>query len=133
MIGEMDDAEKAASIYEAEIRNAFPGPCVPCFDLVLLGIGEDGHTASLFPGTKWDEEKLVVANRVPKTGDPRLSMTPRILNEAETVIFLVSGTVKSRVVAELLENPTSPLPASRIHPARGSLLWLMDNSAASLI
>ena len=133
MKGELEDAESAASLYESEIRRTLPEFDVPSFDLVLLGMGADGHVASLFPGTTWDEEKLVVANHMPQTGARRISMTPRILNEAREVLFIVAGAEKSKALAEVLGNPASRLPAARIHPANGGLIWLVDNAAAGSI
>jgi 6-phosphogluconolactonase len=130
MLGEMEDTDKAARRYEAEILGVIPGPREPSFDLVLLGMGEDGHTASLFPATEWDEERLVVANYVPKLGSSRISMTPRLLNAAREVTFLVSGTGKAKVLARVLEGPRGVFPAQRIVPARGSLTWMVDGAAA---
>ena len=131
--GEMEDPDKAAFLYESEILNVLPGSPVPSFDLVLLGMGRDGHTASLFPGTRWDEQRLVIVNHAPATAAARVSMTPRLLNESGVVVFLVSGNTKSRTVAEIFKNPSSGLPASRIGPVRGNLIWILDDSAACLI
>jgi len=133
MIGELADVNEAASLYESAIRDVLPGREIPSFDLVLLGMGEDGHTASLFPGTKWDEARLVVANHAPATGARRISMTPRILNQAQAILFLVAGASKSRALAEVLGNPASQLPATRIRPVHGSLTWMLDDSAAGLM
>ncbi len=130
MLGEMEDADKAARRYEADIRKLYPGPREPSFDLVLLGMGDDGHTASLFPGTEWDEERLVVGNYVPKLGSWRISMTPRLLNAARAVVFLVSGDGKSKVLSAVLEGPRGIFPAQRIEPAQGTLTWLLDAAAA---
>jgi len=129
--GELEDAEKAASLYEAEIRSILPGDGVPSFDLVLLGMGEDGHTASLFPGTQWDEERLVVTNHVPQSGARRISMTPRLLNEAKAIILLTAGSNKAKALARAQGDPASDSPVSRIRPARGSLMWMVDRAAAS--
>jgi 6-phosphogluconolactonase len=129
--GELNDAERAASLYESEIRSITSSAGIPSFDLVLLGMGEDGHTASLFPGTHWDEERLVVANRMPQSGANRISMTPRLLNGAKTTIFMVSGLNKAKALADVLENPGTELPAARIRPARGRLTWMVDRAAAS--
>ncbi len=130
MLGEMEDADKAARRYEAEIHRVIAGPREPSFDLVLLGMGDDGHTASLFPGTEWDEERLVIGNYVPKLGMWRISMTPRLLNAARAVTFIVSGPGKSRVLAGVLEGPKGAFPAQRIAPVQGMLTWLVDASAA---
>ena len=130
MLGEMEDADKAARRYETEIRKVIQSPREPSFDLVLLGMGDDGHTASLFPGTEWDEERLVVGNYVPKLGSWRITMTPRLLNAARAVIFLVSGSGKSTVLAGVLEGSQGLFPAQRIAPAQGTLIWYLDAAAA---
>jgi 6-phosphogluconolactonase len=130
-MGELQDAEKAAALYEAEIRKILPQAGIPSFDLVLLGMGEDGHTASLFPGTQWDEERLVVASRMPKTGASRISMTPRLLNGSQAVVFLAAGSNKSEALARVLEGAAGDLPVAKIRPVRGSLTWMVDRAAAS--
>lgn len=132
MIGEMPDAETAASLYETEIRSVLPGTGIPSFDLVLLGMGEDGHVASLFPGTHLEEERLVMASQVPATGAKRISMTPRLLNESRNLIFIVAGSSKAKALAEVLEG-NRDLPAAMICPVRDNLIWMTDQSAASLI
>jgi 6-phosphogluconolactonase len=132
ILGELD-AEQAANLYEQEIIRTLPGPGVPSFDLALLGMGDDGHTASLFPGSEWDEERLVIASVVPQSGAKRISMTPRILNAAAKTIFLVSGRNKADALACVLENPACNYPAARIHPTFGNLFWMLDASAASLL
>jgi 6-phosphogluconolactonase len=132
MRGELDP-EEAATLYEQEILDFFQVTSVPSFDLLLLGMGEDGHTASLFPGTHWDEKKVVVANHVPQSGAKRISMTPLVLNAAGKTIFLVSGFSKANALACVLENPACDYPAARIHSGRGNLVWMVDNSAASLL
>jgi 6-phosphogluconolactonase len=131
IMGEMEDPEKAAVLYESEIRRVLPGAGTPRFDLVLLGMGEDGHTASLFPGTTWDEERLVVASHMPATGVHRVTLTPRILNEAREVIFMAAGQMKSAALAAVLTDPASNLPAARICPTHGRLTWMINCAAAS--
>lgn len=133
MKGELEDNDLAAQLYEKDLKDVFPGSGIPSFDLLLLGLGEDGHVASLFPGTHWDEHRLVVPNRMPETGAKRISMTPPILNEAQAVLFIVSGENKSKALAEVIQNPDSSLPAAKIHPEKGTLTWMVDHSAASLI
>jgi 6-phosphogluconolactonase len=133
ILGEMEDAEKAALRYEAEIRRAGGGAQTPSFDLVLLGMGEDGHTASLFPGTVWNDDRLVVAVSVPRLASTRISMTPRILNAARQVIFLTAGAAKSPALAKVLEDPANDYPAKKIRPTAGSLTWMVDEPAASLL
>ena len=140
MHGEASDPDAAARAYEDEVKRHFglgPKGAPPCFDLVLLGMGMDGHTASLFPETQALREPVrwVVANPVPKTMAHRLTLTPVILNRAAWVIFLVTGADKARTVAEVLEGPFEPerLPSQLIRPAGGEMLWLLDEAAASCL
>ncbi len=130
---EFQNSEIAAFDYEREIRKVLPGSGIPSFDLVLLGMGEDGHTASLFPGTEWNEERLVVVNYVQKLDAKRITMTPRLLNEARTIIFLLVGRRKAKALSGVLEDSTSDYPAKRIRPSKGRLIWMIDSSAASLL
>ena len=132
---ENPDAEAAALAYEKTIRDFFklkPGE-FPRFDLILLGLGPDGHTASLFPGSRALQEKnrIFVANWVEKFETRRLTFTFPALNNAATVIFLATGKEKAPVVKDILENPASTLPAAQVRPANGRVLWLVDRAAAS--
>jgi 6-phosphogluconolactonase len=132
--GEERDPETAALAYENTLREFFhlaPG-AFPRFDLILLGIGPDGHTASLFPGTTALEEKnrLVVANWVEKFNSYRITLTLPVLNHAAGVIFLVSGQEKAPILRQILEE-REDLPAGRVRPINGRLLWLIDRAAAS--
>jgi 6-phosphogluconolactonase len=132
--GEMDDPEKAALQYEAEIRRIIPDSSPPSFDVVLLGMGEDGHTASIFPGTHWNEERWVVAiHATGRLTTNRVTMTPRLLNAARNVLFLISGAAKAKALAGVLEDPASDYPAKRIQPPSGNLTWMVDKEAASLL
>jgi 6-phosphogluconolactonase len=112
-----------------------PGPAghLPVLDLVLLGLGADGHTASLFPHTPaLDEvERLCVPNTAPD-GSRRLTLTFPVINSARRVILLVCGEGKAGMVAEILEGLRMPtaLPAQRVDPHLGELLWLLDEAAA---
>jgi 6-phosphogluconolactonase len=129
------DAERAARAYQQTIEHVFqltPGE-FPRFDLILLGIGPDGHTASLFPGTKALEEsrRFVVANWVEKFNAYRITMTFPVLNHAACVMFLVSGTDKSEIIHQILENPQAHLPAQNIDPVDGRLVWFVDSAAAA--
>jgi len=130
------DAREAARQYEAELVKAFglkPGE-VPRFDLILLGMGADGHVASLFPGTAALEEtkRLVVANWVPALETWRITMTLPVLNHAANVMVLVSGKEKSETLRRVLKGPHTPplLPAERLKPTNGTLTWLVDRDAA---
>lgn len=132
MRGELPPDEAAAS-YEDELREFF-GEAPPVLDLVMLGIGEDGHTASLFPGTPALEvtDRLVVANPVPKLDTTRLTLTVPVLNDARKVLFLVAGEGKTAALAEILEGEADPrtYPAKLVHPPGGPI-WMVDHAAAS--
>jgi 6-phosphogluconolactonase len=132
---EEKDAAIAAREYEQSIQNFFalkPGE-FPRFDLIHLGMGPDGHTASLFPGSAGLEEdsKLVIANWVEKFKISRITFTYPVLNHAACVELLVGGIDKAPAVHEILENPKSGLPAQRVRPTNGKLVWLLDRAAAS--
>jgi len=133
--GEMEP-NQAAKEYEAEIRKAFqiPAGTIPKFDLILLGMGGDGHTASLFPGSAALEEttQLVCSNWVEKFGTHRLTFTFPVLNAAGADLFMVMGADKARMVGNILRPPsTDPVyPAQRVRPAHGRLLWMLDEAAA---
>lgn len=134
---ENPDAAAAAAAYEQSLSKFFalePGQ-FPVFDLILLGLGPDGHTASLFPGTAAVQEKsrLVVANRVEKFDTFRITFTLPVLNAARCVAFLVSGTDKAPALQAVLQSdaPGEQYPAKLVHPANGKLIWLVDRAAAS--
>lgn len=138
MRGEATDHEQAAREYEALLRRQFEtGPHAwPCFDLILLGLGEDGHTASLFPGTTALDERtrLVAVGCSPKGIAQRLTLTLPVVNQARTVVFLVSGSSKASVAKVVLEGPQaggSRLPAQLIRPEQGRLIWFLDQAAAA--
>jgi 6-phosphogluconolactonase len=126
----------AAEQYEGVLQ-AFFGDQPPRFDLVLLGLGEDGHTASLFPGTRVleEQERWTAAVHVEEQDTDRVTLTAPLINQAAVVVFLVSGTGKAAVLREVLEGPVDPnrLPAQLIQPAGGELHWLLDREAASLL
>lgn len=137
-----NDPESSATEYENDLRNLFGTPDADGrpgtgFDLVLLGMGEDGHTASLFPGSALIREKRrwVAADYVESLSMWRITLTPVVINASENVLFLVSGAAKARAVRDVLEGPFQPeaLPAQSIKPSGGRLTWLMDESAASLL
>jgi 6-phosphogluconolactonase len=132
-------ADEAAARYEAVLREQFrlsPGE-VPRFDLILLGMGPDGHTASLFPGTSAVAEsvKLVAAPWVEKLHTHRVTLTPPVLNAAKQVVFLVSGRDKAPALQAVLEGPFEPAryPAQVINPTAGHLMWFINQDAAGLL
>jgi 6-phosphogluconolactonase len=130
--------EAAAQDYENQLREFFHLAAGerPRFDLVLLGLGEDGHTASLFPGTAALNEsaRLAAANWVEKLHTFRLTLTLPVLNHAAEMVFLVSGAGKSEVLKEILgSSGQASFPSQRIQPENGRLLWLVDQDAARLL
>jgi 6-phosphogluconolactonase len=132
MSGE-DDPETAARDYEDVLTAEFgrPGPAFS-FDFILLGLGADGHTASLFPGTTAlsEERRAVVANRVSQLGEWRLTLTLPVLNASRHGVFLVTGAEKSGAVAAVTKRTAPDLPASGVHLPDGSLIWIVDEAAA---
>jgi 6-phosphogluconolactonase len=131
MRGELPPDEAAAS-YEGELMEFF-GETPPALDLVMLGIGEDGHTASLFPETPALEvtDRLVFANPVPKLDTTRLTLTAPVLSAARAVNFLVAGEGKAEALREILEGDADPrrYPAKLVMPADGPT-WFVDRAAA---
>lgn len=132
---EEQNATTAALQYEQTLKDFFhlsPGE-FPRFDLILLGMGPDGHTASLFPGSPALSERqhLVVANPVEKFHTARLTLTFPVLNAAATVMFLASGPDKAPMLHEVLENSSANLPSQKVQPTNGKLLWLVDSAAAT--
>ena len=134
---ENPEASAAAEEYEQTLRKFFavaPGE-FPIFDLILLGMGPDGHTASLFPETAALQEKsrLVVANWVEKLKSSRITLTLPVLNAARCVVFLVGGTDKAAALHEVLEGnaPGEKYPSKLVRPREGKLIWFVDRAAAS--
>ncbi len=139
MAGELDPPE-AAAFYEAILRQDFSlrGRGRPRFDLILLGMGEDGHTASLFPGMPVTREwrRLVVEIQAPgyaRPAVPRLTLTYAVLNAASNVMFLASGAGKAAAVQAALSEvePDRDIPARHVQPQNGQLIWLLDRDAAA--
>lgn len=135
--GEEKDAAAAALQYEKILQDFFhlsPGQ-LPRFDLILLGVGPDGHTASLFPGTTalTEQHRLVVANWVEKFKTFRITFTFPVLNAAACVVFLSCGKDKATTLHEVLENPSANLPSQGIRPTHGRLLWFVDEGAAGAL
>jgi 6-phosphogluconolactonase len=140
--------EHAADVYEAQLKNLFPGDPFPCFDLVLLGLGEDGHFASLFPGSseRYEEGRWVAATEE-YMGLRRVTLTLPVLASARRLLFLVSGQEKARALGlTLASSPATgaPRPSARIlldllaakalaGSERPEVTWLVDRAAASLL
>jgi 6-phosphogluconolactonase len=126
----------AVAEYEAELKRFFKlaGGALPRFDLIFLGLGEDGHTASLFPGSEAlnDSEHLVAAAYVEKLKAHRLTLTLPVLNEAVEVVFLIAGASKAGIVKELLGRQESAMsyPAAKIQPRNGKLIWMITADTA---
>ena len=133
MRGELEPSEAAAH-YEQELEEFFGGP--PRLDLVLLGIGEDGHTASLFPRTPALEvrDRSVAENPVEKLGTTRVTLTLPAVNAARNVIFLVAGEGKAGALKEILEGDAEPrdYPSKLVEPSGGAA-WMVDRAAASFL
>lgn len=136
ILGELPNAADAAANYEQKLRGepALGGAALPVFDLVLLGMGPDGHTASLFPGSEalYERDRLVLAPWVEKFRSSRITLTLPVLNSAAMVVFLVSGVEKAETLSAVLEGPHQPirLPAQAVRPSKGHLLWFVDAAAA---
>ena len=135
---ERTDRDAAAHDYQTAIAKTLgvdaKGP-PPAFDLVLLGMGPDGHTASLFPGTTalTETTRWVVVNFVPKFNTDRVTLTTSILNKARQVLFLVAGADKTQPLFEVIEGPpdTTRLPSQLIKPTAGALIWFVDRLAVA--
>jgi 6-phosphogluconolactonase len=123
---ENPSAQEAADEYEKVI--------VPRLDLILLGLGADGHTASIFPGSEVlnETKRFVAAPWVEKLNTYRITMTFPLLNNGASILFLVSGAEKAQIVKEVLEGPKK-YPAQFVQPTNGELIWMLDKEAASLL
>jgi 6-phosphogluconolactonase len=138
MEGELEP-HVAADRYESELRNNFrlEGAELPAFDLVALGMGPDGHTASLFPHTPALNEinRLVVANHVAQKDAWRVTLTSPVINNARSVFFLIAGQDKAQILNEVFTGPSDPerLPSQLIMPASGILSLILDTTAAALL
>jgi 6-phosphogluconolactonase len=136
--GELEP-EAAAARYEQELRSSFglDGAGCPRFDLVALGMGEDGHTASLFPHTEavHESSRIVTTNRVPQKDAWRITLTWPVINHARSVFFLVAGREKAAILQEVLTGPCDPerLPSQLIWPSSGILTLILDKAAAALL
>lgn len=134
--GEMEPFQ-VASEYEEELRSSFQPRAdeMPRFDLMLLGLGTDGHTASLFPGTAalLEKEKFCVANWVPKLDAWRITLTFPVINNSAQVMFLVTGADKSEVIRSIRAGDHGRnYPSQKVQPVNGSVVWLLDSAAEDL-
>ncbi len=131
-----DPPEEEALRYGELLRAQLPSENgLPRFDLVVLGLGEDGHTASIFPHQMglWDAEGPCAVATHPESGQQRITLTGQLINNAARVVFLVSGASKAPVVAEILSGAeaAAAYPAARVAPTDGRLIWMLDNEAAA--
>lgn len=129
--------QEGSKMYEEDLRAFFKigDDSFPRFDLILLGVGEDGHTASLFPGSPelGEKHRWVVATSLEKLKNQRITMTLPVLNQGENVLVLATGVNKSEVLKKVFKPEESPLlPIQQIHPFSGRLIFLLDKAAASL-
>lgn len=139
---ELANPETVAVAYADELRRAFnldggDPPELPRFDLILLGMGDDGHTASLFPHSPAlrEQQRLVAANPVAKLGTTRITLTFPVINNAARVWFLIVGGSKAAILKRVLEGPPAPeeLPSQQVSPTDGDLLVLLDGTAATAL
>ena len=137
--GEYPDTAQAAAEYEEVMRREFglQAGAFPRFDLILLGMGSEGHTLSLFPGTKAlnETQRIVTSNWVGKLCADRVTLTAPAANNAANVIFMITGADKACALKSVLEGPHEPdqLPAQMIQPANGNISWLVDEAAGSML
>ncbi len=135
MRGELPDANQAAALYEQWLREFFhPAPGqIPRIDFILLGIGPEGHTASLFPDTKALEEQqhFVVGNHVAVHSTWRITCTYPVLNNGANVMFLVDGAAKADIVRTALKDPSANLPCQGVKPVNGNVMWYLDQAAGA--
>lgn len=136
---EFENAVSIANDYETKIIDFFDlrDGELPKFDLILLGMGDDGHTASLFPftGALNETARIAVENKVEKLNTTRLTFTYPAINNADNVFFLVKGADKSETLKQVLEGEFEPLkfPSQNVQPTNGNLFWLVDSDAAEFL
>ena len=137
VFAELADAAQAAAEYEAELRRDFVDDArldgVPRFDVILLGMGPDGHTASLFPGSPGLQEttQWVMANPVAKFNTDRITFTFPVLNAARAVLLLVAGADKEAMIRQVLVDARGTYPVERVQPHDGVKVWMLDRAAAA--
>ena len=137
ILGE-EEPEKEALRYETLVLDKLPlKKGIPRFDLMLLGLGEDGHTASIFPGSLnlFETNNLFTSIQNPHNKQNRITATGKLINHATKIVFMVTGETKAKMVEKVIQRPddNSKFPASHIKPVDGELYWLLDESAASLL
>ena len=134
MPADQPDHEAASLAYTVEIRHTFGTDGTPNFDLIQLGMGPEGHTASLFPhqASLHEQQRLVIPVTTPKPPPQRLTFTPPLLNAAHNVLFMVTGAEKADVVHTILEGDYQPdeYPAQIVRPTNGEVTWMLDTAAA---
>jgi 6-phosphogluconolactonase len=133
-----DDPEKEAQRYSEEIKNfTTKRNGIPFFDIIFLGLGEDGHTASVFPGNEklFRSDSICVATIHPATGNKRITFTGRVINNARQIIFVVTGRNKAEIVRKIIDRKDieKHFPASYVIPVDGSIVWYLDEPAGSLL
>jgi 6-phosphogluconolactonase len=137
MPAEQTDRDAAALAYTREMQQAFGTNGIPSFDLMQLGMGPEGHTASLFPHqpSLRETERLVMPVSVPKPPPDRLTFTPPLLNAARNILFLATGADKADALHDVLEGPYDPdeYPAQIVKPANGEVVWMVDSAIAQKI
>ncbi len=137
MPAEQADRDAASQAYTADMQHTFGTGGLPNFDLIQLGMGPEGHTASLFPhqDSLHEQRRLVMPVTVPKPPPPRLTFTPPLLNAARHVLFLVTGSDKAEALKAVLEDPYQPdeYPAQVVRPTDGEVTWMLDTAAAALL
>ncbi|HEY5006286.1 MAG TPA: 6-phosphogluconolactonase [Ktedonobacteraceae bacterium] len=135
MPADADNRDQASLAYIQEIQRVFGTNGIPSFDLIQLGMGPEGHTASLFPhqASLHEQTRLIMPVTVPKPPPPRLTFTPPLLNAATHVLFLVTGQDKADALQAVLEGEYNPdeYPAQIIRPTQGEVTWMLDPAAAS--
>ncbi|XP_072255778.1 6-phosphogluconolactonase isoform X2 [Pyxicephalus adspersus] len=126
--------EECAADYTKKLREILPGNDIPVFDMLILGVGPDGHTASLFPGhslLQVTDQIVAPISDSPKPPAQRITLTLPVINAAKTVVFVATGDGKAAVLKRILqEEESDPLPAARVSPVNGTLLWFLDETAA---